>query len=230
MTPADYDAWYDTARGRWIGETEFRLLRHLLDPQPGERLLDVGCGTGWFTRHFAAVSELHVTGIDTNSEWLNYARGRDARTQYLEGDACALPFADASFDRVVSVTALCFIQDWALALKEIARVTRTRFAVGVLNRASLLWRDKGRDGGSGAYRGAHWHTLTELRTTLAALPVDNVGFRTAIFMPSGSAIARVVELALPNRLPWGGFLVVTGEITRGCGNVIIGDWGLLTYI
>lgn len=214
MKPADYDAWYDTARGRWIGETEFRLLRRLLNPQPDESLLDVGCGTGSFTRRFAALPELRVTGIDTNPEWLVYARDRDTRTHYLEGDARALPFADASFDRVVSVTTLCFVADWALALKEITRVTRTRFTVGVLNRASLLWRDKGRGGGSGAYHGAHWHTRAELRSALAPLPVRDIRFHTAIFLPSGSNVTRVTEYLLPNALPWGGFLVVTGEVAR----------------
>lgn len=215
MKPAGYDAWYDTARGRWVGETEFRLLHRLLDPQPDESLLDVGCGTGWFARRFAGLPELRVTGVDPDPEWLAYARGRDTRAHYLEGDARALPFSDASFDRVVSVTALCFIQDWPRALNEIVRVTRTRFAVGVLNRASLLWRDKGRGGDSGAYRGAHWHTRTELRTALAALPVRNVRFRTVIFLPSGSGIARVSEYVLPNALPWGGLLIVTGEAAHG---------------
>ena len=212
--PTGYDAWYDTTRGRWIGETEFRLLRHLLDPRPGESMLDVGCGTGWFTRRFAALPELRVTGIDSNSEWLAYARGRDARAHYLEGDARSLPFIDASFDRVVSVTALCFIKDWPRALQEIVRVTRARFAIGVLNRTSLLWRDKGRGVGTGAYHGAHSHMRAELRTALDNLPVNNPRLRTAIFVPSGSGIARVTEYVLPNTLPWGGFLVVTGEVTR----------------
>lgn len=43
---AAYDAWYDSQRGRWIGETEFSLLCKLLMPQAGASLLDVGCGSG----------------------------------------------------------------------------------------------------------------------------------------------------------------------------------------
>ena len=214
MQPEEYDAWYTTRRGAWIGEEEYHLLQSLLEPRAGKTLLDVGCGTGWFTRRFAALPELRVTGMDPNSEWLAYARGRDAKAQYLEGDGCALPFADKSFDRVVSVTALCFIRDWPRALQEIVRVTRTRFAVGVLNRTSLLWRDKGQSGGKGAYRGAHWHTRAELRTVLDNLNVSNIRFRTAIFVPSGSGIAHGIEYVLPNALPLGGFLVVAGEIAR----------------
>ena len=34
MNAADYDAWYDTSRGRWIGETELKLIRRMRDPQP----------------------------------------------------------------------------------------------------------------------------------------------------------------------------------------------------
>lgn len=40
MTPAEYDAWYDTDRGRWIGETEYGLLTELLTPQFSDHVLD----------------------------------------------------------------------------------------------------------------------------------------------------------------------------------------------
>ena len=170
MTPEAYDGWYDTPRGRWIGETEYRLVRRLLAPRPGETLLDVGCGTGWFSRRLAARDALNVTGLDIEPSWLAYARTRDPRTSYLQGDARTLPFADGSFDQVLSITALGFIDDWPRALAEILRVGRRRFVVGVLNRHSLLWRDKGRGGGTGAHRSAHWHTAGELRRALAPLP------------------------------------------------------------
>jgi ubiquinone/menaquinone biosynthesis C-methylase UbiE len=70
MNAADYDAWYRTARGAWIGEFECRLLQRLPQAEPGESLLDVGCGTGYFTRRFAAKSGLHVVGLDPNASWL----------------------------------------------------------------------------------------------------------------------------------------------------------------
>jgi SAM-dependent methyltransferase len=150
---------------------------------------------------------LCVTGIDPNTEWLNYARMLDDKTQYIEGDGCALPFADKSFDSVVSVTALCFIKDWQSALQEIIRVTHTRFAIGVLNRRSLLWYDKGRDGGKGAYHGAHWHTKEEISAVLNSLNVGNMSFHTAIFMPSGSRAAAVLSIYFQVHYHWEDFLL-----------------------
>lgn len=119
---------------------------------------------------------------------------------------------------MVSVTALCFISDWQSALQEIVRVTRTRFTIGLLNRRSLLWRDKGQSGGKGAYHGAHWHTREELLSALVGMNVKDIQFRTAIFMPSASGVARLVESVLPNSLPFGGFLVVTGDVINNNGD------------
>ena len=92
MTPEIYDAWYDTPRGRWIGETEFSLLNELLASSPDETLLDVGCGTGWFTRRLAESDLLNVTGLDPNAGRLNYAdqhysRQRAPQIDWIEGDA-----------------------------------------------------------------------------------------------------------------------------------------------
>lgn len=212
MNPKDYDAWYDTPRGRWIGEAEFALLHRLLTPEAGTSLLDVGCGTGWFTRRFAELDGLQVTGLDPNTDWLDYTRRRAPNINWLEGDARKLPFADGSYDNAISVTALCFVSDWPQALSEMVRVARRRVVLGLLNRHSLLWREKGRHGGSGAYQGAHWHTVSEVRAALSKLPASNVQTRTAIFLPSGSAFARTLEQVLPNRLPWGGFLAVSADI------------------
>lgn len=211
MSPADYDAWYDSPRGRWIGQTEYRLLSNELALFSEGQILDVGCGTGWFTRQMATLPGQFVTGIDLNAEWLAFARSRDARSTYHQANALALPFADNSFDHVLSVAALCFTTDWHKAVSEIVRVTRRRFAIGMLNRHSLLWREKGRHGGSGAYRGALWLSPEEFGDSLKGLPISNSRMRSAIYLPSGSITARTVERLLPGSVPWGGFMVLSGD-------------------
>jgi SAM-dependent methyltransferase len=211
MDPAAYDAWYDTPRGRWIGNTEFRLAARLLAASPGNTLLDVGCGTGWFTRRFAREG-LQVTGLDADPEWLAYAQARsDPAIRWVKGDARHLPFPDSSFDQVLSIAALCFVEDERQAVAEIVRVARHRFAIGWLNRTSLLYGEKGRQGGSGAYRGARWHTAAELREFFSGLPVRKLKLRSAIFLPSGTPTARLLETCAPAVLPWGGMLLLAGE-------------------
>jgi SAM-dependent methyltransferase len=211
MNPADYDAWYDTPRGRWIGEIEYALAARQLAPQAGDSLLDVGCGTGWFTRR-AAADDLVVTGLDPKSDWLTYAYTHSSPAlNWVEGDARALPFADASFDHVLSIAALCFVDDERQAVAEIVRVARRRFAVGWLNRSSLLYKEKGKQGGSGAYRGARWHTAREVRALFSGLPARNLTVRSAIFLPSGTRWATLLEQGVPAVLPWGGMLVLYGE-------------------
>ena len=212
MDAAAYDAWYGTTRGSWIGETEYRLLHRLLAPALGDRLLDVGCGSGYFTRRLARETLL-VTGVDPDAGMLQFAATHSAAGErYLFGDARALPFASRSFDLCVSITALCFIQEQSRALAEILRVTRRRFAIGLLNRRSLLYLQKGRMGGVGAYRGAYWHTQTEVRRLFAELPVAQLRLRTAIFFPGGNRFAQLCERVLPSQLPYGSFLVVSGNV------------------
>jgi ubiquinone/menaquinone biosynthesis C-methylase UbiE len=212
MNPADYDAWYNTPRGCWIGEVELALLWQLLAPAQEGQVLDVGCGTGWFTRQLAARLPGKVVGLDLDPAMLAYARSRGGGIPYLEGDALSLPFPNASMDAVVSVTSLCFVANWQRALAEMVRVARRRIVLGLLNRHSLLYLQKGLRGGSGAYRGAHWHTQDEVLRALADLPVTNVQTPTAVFLPSGTPSARWLENNLPAHLSMGGFLAVAADV------------------
>lgn len=208
MDPADYDAWYDTPRGHWIGQAEFRLALRLLGARPGQSLLDAGCGSGWFARAFAATG-MAVTGLDLDPRSLAYARSRGSPgMEWVAGDARHLPFVDRGFDHTLSIAALCFIEDEKRALGEIVRVTRQRFVIGWLNRASLLYRAKA---GQGAYRGARWRTASEIRTLFDGLPVRNLLIRSAIFWPRGGWPAPFVEALLPSTLNHGAILLATGE-------------------
>lgn len=211
VNPADYDAWYDAPRGRWVGGTEYALAARQLAAQPGDSLLDVGCGTGWFTRRTAA-DGLKATGLDPNLDWLNFARANSSPSlQWVEGDARALPFDDASFDHVLSIAALCFVADERQAVAECVRVARQRISIGWLNRRSLLYWQKGRHGGSGTYRGARWRTASEVHALFDHLPVRNLTLRSAIFLPSGSRWSRALESRVPSGLALGGLLLATAD-------------------
>ena len=214
MKPDVYEAWYSSPRGQWIASTEYSLLKSLLRPTSGCSLLDIGCGTGHFTRLFARETKGVVIGLDPSEEWLSYAQAHsEYHERYVLGRAEELPFANESFDCAVSVTALCFIDDKVQALRELARVTRRRFVLGLLNRHSLLYLEKGCRGGSGGYKGAHWYTAEEIRDLFAQVPIDSTVLRTAVVVLGGSVFARAVERFWPRRILAGGFLAVTGSLS-----------------
>lgn len=214
LKPEAYEAWYNSPRGQWIGGVEHALLRSLLRAEPGSSLLDIGCGTGHFTRLLAPDIRGVVIGIDPDEESLAYARAHAVRGErYVAGFAESLPFPDRSFDFTVSVTALCFVVRQQQALRELVRVTRRRFALGLLNRHSLLHREKGRGAGVGGYHGAHWHTPAEIRMLFASLPIGNLRLRSAIILPRGTVVGRAVERWWPQPILLGGFLGVAGEVS-----------------
>nr|WP_011265175.1 class I SAM-dependent methyltransferase [Leptospirillum ferrooxidans]AAX38528.1 ORF213 [Leptospirillum ferrooxidans] len=211
MDAASYDGWYETPRGHWIGETEYRLVSRILDVQTDDSLLDVGCGTGWFTRRFFQ-NDLRMTGIDPDPQWISFAKKRGPTgIDWIRGDARSLPFRNRSYDRVFSVSALCFVEEERQAVSEIVRVTKRRFAIGWLNRDSLLYRKKGGGEGVGSYRGARWHSPDELSGFFASLPIRDLRMHSAVFLPSGSKWARTIENVLPNKVLSGALLIVSGE-------------------
>jgi len=205
LDPAQYEAWYHTPRGAWTGNTEFALLMKALRPSPDAALLDVGCGTGYFSRRFGDAG-LRVIGVDPNQAMLDYANSRGGNIDYWQGSALHLPFDDHSFDYAAAITSLCFIEPPEQAIAEMWRVSRRAVVVGLLNRHSLLYKAKH---GRGGYEGARWDSVEDARQWLAPLlsaaPTD---IRSAIFLPHGGALARIMERCLPNCLTLGGFLVV----------------------
>lgn len=99
-----------------------------LNPQPGERILDLATGTGWTSRILARRGAA-VTGVDIAVDLLDVARARaDAEhlpIRYDLGDAEQLPYDDGAFDAVVSTFGVMFASRPEAAAAEIARVCRT---------------------------------------------------------------------------------------------------------
>lgn len=100
---------------------------------PGDRVLDVACGTGIVARTAAGRtgSGSSVTGLDINEAMLAVARRTDPTVTWVAGDAERLPFGDGEFDVVLSQAALMFLGDRVAALRELARVARPSASVAV---------------------------------------------------------------------------------------------------
>jgi SAM-dependent methyltransferase len=104
---------------------EHRIALGMLSLTGGERVLDVACGPGNFTRGFASAAEDGlIVGLDASSTMLARAveQTSAANVAYVRGDASALPFRDASFDAICCFAALYLIERPMRALDEIARV------------------------------------------------------------------------------------------------------------
>lgn len=107
-----------------------------VDVLPGDRVLDVACGSG-NTAIAAARCFADVTGIDFVSALLERGRVRAAAefldVQFVEGDAQALPFEDGSFDVVLSTFGAMFAADQERTADELLRVTRPGGTIGMAN-------------------------------------------------------------------------------------------------
>lgn len=97
----------------------------LLDVDPADRVLDVGCGTGETTRHLLEhAGDVH--GVDLSPAQLEGARGKpelEAAT-FVVADAGSLPYPDDHFDHVTSVGSIMYWEEPATVLREARRVTR----------------------------------------------------------------------------------------------------------
>lgn len=131
-TPAEvYDEMFVPALFRQWGE----IVTQAAGIGPGQRVLDVACGTGVLALAAAARvgSDGAVAALDANDGMLDVARRKTSTIEWRSGRAEALPFDDASFDAVVSQFGMMFFDDPVAALREMTRVLRSggRLAVAV---------------------------------------------------------------------------------------------------
>ncbi len=197
--PGAYATWRGTALGAATEAIEQRLVLELLGRVEGRRFLDAGCGDGALACAVAARGAV-ATGLDPDPAMVEAARARAGRervaVEFVRGRIERLPFADASFDVVAAVTVLCFVQDAAGAMREMARVLRPggRLVLGELGRWSL-WAARRRVRGwlgSATWRKARFRSASELRALAEAAGLRVTAVRGAVFYPPAGWCARAM--------------------------------------
>jgi SAM-dependent methyltransferase len=193
-------------------------LAEMLDPQPGERILDIGSGIGGPARWIAAKRGVHVTGVDLTPEFctaartLNDAAGLADRVQILDGSALALPVPDSAFDRAYSHNVVMNIADKAQFCREAFRALRPG---GVFALACAC----AGPGGEAIFP-VPWATTTaesflatpeETRTALVAAGFEIVSFESADGRPQPSTPRLPPAGAGPAAL---GIQLILGERIR----------------
>ena len=127
-----YEAWM----GRWSRKLA-PLFLEFVGIQEGEKVLDVGCGTGSLSATLAQVTRASkIVGIDPSKGFVEYARATvpDRRASFDVGNAQELPYSDGSFDRCLALLVVNFIPDAPKAAREMHRVTKSGGVV-----ATTMW-------------------------------------------------------------------------------------------
>jgi SAM-dependent methyltransferase len=131
------EAWLKTEAGRAAFQLQKDLVLGMVSPQPRERLLDVGCGSGLYLQSFRQEG-MYVTGLDPSVTVLDRTRKHlGPGVDLFQGEADDLPFEDNEFDIVLLIMVLDHTDNPETVLAEAFRVARSRVFVGTLNGLSL---------------------------------------------------------------------------------------------
>jgi SAM-dependent methyltransferase len=212
--------------------------------QPGQRVLDVACGTGVLSRAAAqAVSPTGaVTGVDCNPGMLEVARRLAPTVEWHHGRAERLPFPGDAFDAVLSQFGLMFFEDRAAALREMWRVVRPggRIVVAVwaaledtpayATVVSLLDRLAGPDAAAALRAPFVLGARGELASPFSMAGIPNVAISTHTGAARFPSIRAMVEADLRGWLPLVGVSLtedvietVLQEASAALGSYVIED-------
>ena len=219
-----YDALFVPAVfGQWASK-----VADAAQARPGQRVLDVACGTGVLAREVASRigSTGFIAGIDASPGMVAVARQLAPAIEWREGVAEAIPFPDQSFDTVVSQFGLMFFTDRRQALRDMFRVLVPggRLAIAVwdsldnmpayASEVGLLERMAGRDAADALRAPFVLGNRQHLATLLAEAEITSVEITTHGGTAQFPSIRSMVEADLKGWLPVMGILLTEDQIRR----------------
>ena len=232
----DFDAdAYQDEHGAFLGDVDFvwcpeRVREadvHLLGNVSGRRVLEVGCGAASCSR-WLRTQHAEVVGFDLSAGMLRQARAADARAgiavPLVQADACALPFADASFEIACSAFgAVPFVADSALLMREVARVLTAggRWVFSVTHPVRWIFPDDPGERGLTAVQ-PYFDRSPYVEVDEAGEPAyvehhRTLGDRLRELIAAGFRVLDVVEPEWPSDLTqeWGQWSPLRGAIFPG---------------
>jgi ubiquinone/menaquinone biosynthesis C-methylase UbiE len=125
----EFNRWAEAGRGEEMEGSHLPIVLPtlaLMELQPADIVLDVGCGSGWLTRRISKlVPEGRVVGVDVSDEMVRRARQASngfSNVTFLQGSAERIPWPDNSFSKVISVESAYYWPEPARGLSEVFRV------------------------------------------------------------------------------------------------------------
>jgi arsenite methyltransferase len=155
----EFNRWAEEGRGEEMERHHASIAEQtmrLMELTPGDRVLDLGCGTGWASRILARLVEGspepgQVIGVDVSDEMVRRARAHSRdfdNVMYVWGSATQIPWEENYFDKALSIESFYYYPDQVRALAELFRVLAPRGRVFILinlykdNPFSLRWVDQ----------------------------------------------------------------------------------------
>lgn len=197
-----YDRWFETARGKAVFEIEKSCIRRAIGDFHG-RWLEAGVGSGRFAEALGIRQ-----GIDPSREMLLLASRRGV--EVVQGVAEALPYRDSSFDGVILITALCFVDDQLQTLSECYRVLKSGgvLAMGIVPAHSAWGKTYTRKAVEGhpIYSKAEFRTCHEVVGMCIDFSLDLSGAISCLVTPPDQKPLPLLEEGMDEQA---GFVVIS---------------------
>jgi ubiquinone/menaquinone biosynthesis C-methylase UbiE len=210
-----YERWISTPEGLYFDEKLKELLISSLRLKTGQKVLEVGAGTGRYVRYLSELG-INATGVEPMEELLKLATYKSGieEGQIVKAFAESLPFGDDTFDSVMFMTTFEYTDDKTKALREAFRVSKSRIAIGFLNKFGVtnLFRAMTKQG---LYSDAKFFSSGELKKLVEIVFLDkldeiDISVRHSIYLPLRLAhfFPWLDDMLEEFNLPFGNFAVL----------------------